>query len=91
MTVHLCPYLSQILLIIPQFLSPDLESLKSVLFNLEIEKKSQKYQQRESSLSVLGPQQSGFGYSNWGTHDIGIEDPQDLMFYQQKQGLVEVY
>ena len=82
------PDLTQILLIIPQYSSADQDALKSVLFDLEIEKKSQQYQQRENILSVFGPQRSGFGYSNWGTHDIGIEDPEDLMFYQKKQSLI---
>lgn len=88
MLAVILPDLTQILLIIPQYPSTDQEALKSVLFDLEIEKKSQQYQQREKVLSVFGPQRSGFGYSNWGTHDIGIEDPEDLMFYQKKQSLI---
>jgi hypothetical protein len=78
----------QILLVIPLYSSSDMESLKSALFHLAIENNSKKYQQKE--LSVFGPQRSGFGYSNWGNHDIGIEDPQDLIFYQQKQGQINL-
>lgn len=70
-----------------------MEPLKSLLFNLEIERKSKEFQEaeHESLNSSFGPKKSGFGYANWGTHDIGFESPEDIQYYQDKQSNPAVY
>lgn len=73
-------------MVIPHYKSLNMEPLKSLLFNLEIEKKSKQSQEAEPLSSLFGPHRSGFGYANWGSLDIGFEDPEDINYYQQKQG-----
>jgi hypothetical protein len=63
-----------------------MEPLKSLIFNLEIEKKTQK----EFISSVFGLERTCFGYSNWGSHDIGFEDPLDQHYYNLKQGMLSL-
>jgi hypothetical protein len=71
-----------VLLVVPQYSLLDMEPLKSLIFNLEIEKKVQK----EFLSSVFGLERTCFGYSNWGSHDIGFDDPLDQHYFNLKQG-----
>jgi hypothetical protein len=73
-----------VLLVVPQYSLLDMEPLKSLIFNLEIEKKVQK----EFLSSVFGLERTCFGYSNWGSHDIGFDDPLDQHYFNLKQGTI---
>ena len=82
-------YPGEVILIIPQYLTSDNEALQSIVLNLNIEEKLNKYHQENETIGNIFNHQriSSSGNSNWGEDGIGFVNTKDIEFFTSKQGI----